>query len=184
MVEAPETVDASRAWILGAILLALGVACIGIIHWLTFSDGKNELYLLAAMLIVFGGLFVWRSFTRGGGMLGQVMGDLYGMPEAMRKLAWVQFFSWFAMFAMWLYTTSSVAAVQFHSTDPQSLAYNTGANWVGMLFAVYNGVAVLAAALIPFMVRAIGVRWTHLVNVSIGRPGPDLDAPSFPTPTG
>jgi len=166
-IETPEITDTSRAWIPGAVLLALGAACVVFIQLLTFKSGKNELYLLAALLIVSGGLFVWRSFTRGGGMLGQIMGDLYGMPEAMRKLAWVQFFSWFALYAFWIYTTPAVTAVQFHSSDPQSAAYNAGANWVGVLLAVYNGVTVAAAALIPWMVRAMGMRWTHLVNVSM-----------------
>ena len=163
----PQAVDASRAWIPGAVLLALGLAGIVLIRMLDFSEGKNALYLVVAMLLVAGTLFVWRSRTRGGGTLAQIMGDLYAMPEAMRRLAWVQFFSWFAMYAVWIYTTPAVTAVQFHSADPHSAAYNTGANWVGVLFAVYNGATVPAAALIPLMVRAIGMRWTHLVNVSL-----------------
>ncbi len=166
-VEAPMKADLSGAWIPGVIFLLLGLACVAFIRHLDFEQGKNELYLLAGMLIVFGLLFLWRRFVRGGGMLGQVMADLYTMPEAMRKLAWVQFFSWFALFAMWLYTTPAVAALQFHSSDPQSAAYNAGANWVGVLFAVYNGVTIPAAALIPWMARAFGLRWTHLVNVSL-----------------
>ena len=166
-VAMPQAVDAARAWIPGAVLLALGLAGIVLIQMLDFSEGKNALYLVVAMLLVAGTLFVWRSRTRGGGTLAQIMGDLYAMPEAMRRLAWVQFFSWFAMYAVWIYTTPAVTAVQFHSADPHSAAYNTGANWVGVLFAVYNGATVPAAALIPLMVRAIGMRWTHLVNVSL-----------------
>ena len=166
-VALPQAVDAARAWIPGAVLLALGLAGIVLIQMLDFSEGKNALYLVVAMLLVAGTLFVWRSRTRGGGTLAQIMGDLYAMPEAMRRLAWVQFFSWFAMYAVWIYTTPAVTAVQFHSADPHSAAYNTGANWVGVLFAVYNGATVPAAALIPLMVRAIGMRWTHLVNVSL-----------------
>ena len=37
-----------------------------------------------------------------------------------------------------------------------------------MLFAAYNGFAALAAAVIPFMVRRLGLRWSHLVNVWLG----------------
>jgi maltose/moltooligosaccharide transporter len=39
---------------------------------------------------------------------------------------------------------------------------------VGVLFAAYNGFAALAAILIPWMVRAVGLRMSHLINVSLG----------------
>ncbi|HEX7339776.1 MAG TPA: MFS transporter [Rhodanobacteraceae bacterium] len=171
VVDAPEWVDARRAWVPGAVLVALGVLGLIAIEVLFTPAERRDLYLLVAMLIVFGALLVWRAFTRRRGMLSQVLGDLYAMPEAMRKLAWVQFFSWFALFAMWLYTTPAVAAVQFGSTDPQSAAYNAGANWVGVLFAVYNGLAVPAAALIPWLVKRLGLRWAHLLNVSLAGAG-------------
>jgi maltose/moltooligosaccharide transporter len=70
--------------------------------------------------------------------------------------------------AMWIYTTAAVAQVHFGSTDPHSDAFNNGALWVGVLFAAYNGFAALAAAVIPFMVRRLGLRLSHLVNVWLG----------------
>ncbi|HYL00114.1 MAG TPA: MFS transporter, partial [Steroidobacteraceae bacterium] len=94
--------------------------------------------------------------------------DLATMPQAMRRLAPVQFFSWLALFSMWIYTTAAVAQVHFGATDPHSDAFNHGANWVGVLFAAYNGFAALAAAVIPRMVRRLGLRLTHLVNVWLG----------------
>jgi maltose/moltooligosaccharide transporter len=166
--ESAPSPSTSRAWRFGSLLLALGVLLLLAI--LRFSLA-HDLYLLAGMLIVAGLLFAWLSFARGGGMLRQVMADLYGMPVAMRRLAWVQFFSWFALFAMWIYTTPAVTAVQFGTTDPQSAAYNTGANWVGVLFAAYNGFAALAAIAIPWMARAWGLRVSHLVNVTLGGAG-------------
>ena len=98
----------------------------------------------------------------------QVMTDIYAMPTAMRRLAIVQFFSWFALFAMWIYTTAAVTSVYYGSTDTASAAYNTGANWVGVLFAAYNGFAALAAIAIPAMASRLGLRMSHLVNVSLG----------------
>ena len=83
------------------------------------------------------------------------MGDLATMPLAMRRLAPVQFFSWLALFSMWIYTTAAVAQVDFGTTDPHSDAFNRGANWVGVLFGAYNGFAALAAAVIPLMVRQL-----------------------------
>ncbi len=133
---------------------------------------EKELYLLAGGLIVFGLLFVWLSFARSHGMLREVMADLYGMPTSMRRLAWVQFFSWFALFAMWIYTTSGVTAdASTAPPTPARLAYNEGANWVGVLFAAYNGFAALAAVVIPLMVRRWGLRISHLVNLCLGGAG-------------
>jgi maltose/moltooligosaccharide transporter len=89
----------------------------------------------------------------------------------MRQLAVVQFFSWFALFAMWIYTTSAVAAVHFGSSDTGSPAFNDGANWVGVLFAAYNGFAVLAAIAIPPLARRLGLQTAHLINLWIGAAG-------------
>jgi maltose/moltooligosaccharide transporter len=102
------------------------------------------------------------------GMLVSILQDLVAMPQAMRRLAWVQFFSWLALFSMWIYTTAAVAQVHFGTTDPHSAAYNEGANWVGVLFAAYNGFGALAAVCIPFMVRRFGLRVGHLINLWLG----------------
>jgi len=134
-----------------------------------------RLYALDRQLyLVCGGALLWGAAQwlhgRGvrAGAFATFMGDLATMPETMRRLAPVQFFSWLAFFAMWIYTTAAVAQVHFGSTDPHSDAFNNGALWVGVLFAAYNGFAALAAAVIPFMVRRLGLRLSHLVNVWLG----------------
>ena len=40
-----------------------------------------------------------------------------------------------------------------------------------MLFGAYNGFAAVAALVIPWMVRAMGLRWSHLVNLALGAAG-------------
>jgi maltose/moltooligosaccharide transporter len=168
---ADETVDVDThaAWRSGLAWLAAGVAGIGLVA--IFSLEK-ELYLLTGGVAAYGLALLWLGHARRGeGMLTQVMADLYTMPDAMRRLAWVQFFSWFALFALWIYTTPAVAQVHFGSADPHSAAYNDGANWVGVLFAAYNGFAALAALVIPLMVRRWGLRVSHLVNVWLGGAG-------------
>lgn len=124
--------------------------------------------------LVCGGALLWglAQYGHGRGLRAggftTFMGDLATMPQAMRRLAPVQFFSWLALFSMWIYTTAAVAQVHFGSTDPHSDAFNDAANWVGVLFAAYNGFAALAAAVIPFMARRLGLRLSHLVNVWLG----------------
>jgi maltose/moltooligosaccharide transporter len=104
-------------------------------------------------------------------MLREIAANIIHMPRAMRQLAVVQFLSWFALFAMWIYTTAAVTGRHFGATDTASAAYNEGANWVGVLFAAYNGFAALAALLIPFLATRFGCRRAHLVNLTLGGAG-------------
>jgi maltose/moltooligosaccharide transporter len=164
----PLPIDASRAWRPGLLLIVGGLLVLLAIRHFSL---EKELYVLAGGLLAFGALFAWLAFSRSEGMLREIMGDLYSMPDAMRRLAIVQFFSWFALFAMWIFTTPAVTAVQFGSSDPHAVAYNTGANWVGVLMGAYNGFAALAAIAIPLLVRRIGLRWSHLVNLWLGGAG-------------
>ncbi|MEO6264307.1 MAG: MFS transporter [Luteimonas sp.] len=128
----------------------------------------KQLYLLAAGIAAYGLALILSRLTRPQGMFATIMRDVHEMPATMRRLALVQFFSWFALFAMWIYTTGAVTGVHFGSSDPASKAYNEGANWVGVLFAAYNGFAALAAIVIPYMVRRWGLRISHLINASLG----------------
>ena len=105
------------------------------------------------------------------GMLHNVVNDLFLMPRVMKQLAVVQFLSWFALFAMWIYTTAAVTGHHFGATDTASAAYNEGANWVGVLFAAYNGFAALAALCIPWLAARVGRRRAHLVGLWCGALG-------------
>ncbi|KAB7764062.1 MFS transporter [Xanthomonas maliensis] len=147
---------------------AMGLALAATIAW---QQGDRMLYVLAGLCLAYGGLLALARVTSANGMLVAIVQDLRQMPLAMRRLAWVQFFSWFALFAMWIYTTAAVTQLHFGTTDPGSAAYNDGANWVGVLFGAYNGFAALAAVVIPLLVRVIGVRWSHLCNLWLGAAG-------------
>jgi maltose/moltooligosaccharide transporter len=127
-----------------------------------------QLYLVCAGALLWGAAQWLHGRGMRAGMFATIMGDLASMPVVMRRLAPVQFFSWLALFSMWIYTTAAVAQVHFGSSDPHSEAFNRGANWVGVLFAAYNGFAALAAAVIPLMVRRLGLRLSHVVNVWLG----------------
>ncbi|MGA7675751.1 MAG: MFS transporter [Rhizomicrobium sp.] len=131
----------------------------------------QQLYLVCAGSFLWGLALLSQGSGKPKGPFGTIMCDIEAMPDAMRRLAPVQFFSWLALFSMWIYTTSAVTEVYFGSSDPSTAAYNQGANWVGVLFAAYNGFAALAAIVIPLFVRAIGMRWSHLINVWLGGVG-------------
>jgi maltose/moltooligosaccharide transporter len=148
------------------------VAGAALVAWILISVLDKQLYVLAIGFIAFGLLQVLtgRMQTRGqtDNAMYRIVEDLFHMPRVMKQLAVVQFFSWFALFAMWIYSTAAVTSHHFDTSDVTSQAYNEGANWVGVLFASYNGFAALAAIAIPFMVSRLGCRWSHLLNLSIG----------------
>jgi maltose/moltooligosaccharide transporter len=169
--ENPEpSVNAYIGLALGGLLGGLALA---LIVWGVKLE--KELYVLAGLLAVFGvmgvvGVRLKRmGKTRNG--FSEVLEDFFRMPKTMRQLAVVQFFSWFGLFAMWIYTTPAVATVHFHAADATSKAYNDGADWVGVLFAVYNGVAALAALVIPLMVKATSRKISHALCLLLGALG-------------
>ena len=164
----PRAVDRAKAGTRGIVWLAVGA--LG--EYLVWSRGLDrQLYLLGAGLLAYGGALVYLSKSRNSNMFTAIMGDLHDMPDAMRRLAVVQFFSWIALFAMWIYTTPAVTQVHFGSSDVTSRAYNDGADWVGVLFGAYNGFAALAALVIPSLVRAVGLRVGHMINLALGAAG-------------
>jgi maltose/moltooligosaccharide transporter len=149
-------------WLLVGAAGFAGVAVAGV---------EKELYVLFGGLAVFGLLqlavgLMHRAKASNG--LSEILDDIFRMPATMRDLAVVQFFSWFALFAMWIYTTPAVTAVHFGATSPTSAAYGEGADWVGVLMGVYNGVAALAAFLIPVLAKRIGRRGAHALNLALG----------------
>ncbi|MEK6650647.1 MAG: MFS transporter [Bacteroidota bacterium] len=105
------------------------------------------------------------GFVRG---VREVLNDLRQMPKTMARLAIVQFFSWFALFAMWIYTTAAVTSHIFGTTDPTSVAYNEGADWVGVLFAAYNGFAAVVAFLLPLLAKRTSRKTVHMFSLFAG----------------
>jgi maltose/moltooligosaccharide transporter len=100
-----------------------------------------------------------------------IIDDLETMSGSMRWLALVQFFSWFSLFTIFVYTAPAVAKLHFGATSPGTPAYEAGANWVGVLFAAYNGLGAVTALILPFVVKRLGMRRTHQLNLWIGSAG-------------
>jgi maltose/moltooligosaccharide transporter len=86
----------------------------------------------------------------------------------MLQLLLVQFFSWFALFSMWVYTTPAVAGHFYGTTDPNSVAYQDAGDWVGILFGIYNGVSAMIALSLPKLAERIGRRATHALALTLG----------------
>ena len=164
---ASRTYLGSFVWMVAGGLVAAAVGPLGL---------EKEVYLLGGLLAAYGiASAIAIGLAKGGGganMLSTIVGDFSGMPTIMKKLAVAQFFSWSALFIMWINTTPVVAQNFFGSSDASSAAYQEGGNWVGVLFAVYNGVAALAAlTLLPWLAARVGKIKTHMICLLAGALG-------------
>ncbi|MFT6867244.1 MAG: maltose/moltooligosaccharide transporter, partial [Cyclobacteriaceae bacterium] len=107
-----------------------------------------------------------------GGIM-DIFKDFAAMPKAMKQLGMVQFFSWFALFSMWVFTTPAIAQHVYGAAinDTSSEAYNDAGNWVGVMFTVYNAVSVVFAMLLPKIAAKLGRKRTHAIALFIGAAG-------------
>ncbi len=166
-VLASRSFTSCMMWIFAGAAVALSVFQLSL---------EKEMYLLAGLLAAYGSASIFAIYLARSGsdsnMLSHIIGDFSGMPQVMKRLAVVQFFSWSALFIMWIYTTPVVAQYIFGSSDPMSAAYQAGGNWVGIMSLVRNGVAMIAALLIlPWLGRRFGNARTHMVCLLIGSAG-------------
>lgn len=102
--------------------------------------------------------------------LSSIFKDLAKMPKTMKQLGLVQFFSWFALFGMWVFTTDSIATHIFGLpvSDKSSQQYHDAQDWTGVIFSVYNGVSAVYALMLPSIAAKIGRKRTHSINLIIG----------------
>ena len=164
---AVRSLRSSLIWIGAGVIVLLGV-----LEW----HLEKEMYVLGGLLIAYGlASIVAIQLAKAGNytnILANIVGDFSGMPPIMKRLALAQFFSWSALFIMWINTTPVVARNFYMSPDPASAGYQDAGNWVGVLFAVYNGVAALAALLVlPTLARLIGKARTHMLCLLCGAAG-------------
>ncbi len=96
--------------------------------------------------------------------------DFAKMPETMRQLSWVQFFSWFGLFGMWVFATPAIAQHIYglSSSDTKSAEFQSAGDWVGIIFGVYNLVSAIVAFALPYIAKEIGRRKTHALSLCLG----------------
>ncbi len=154
----------------GAIVLIVGLIAS---YFIYNNDLKKDLYVLSIGLLSFGGLamiisgIMQKKNNFDNGYI-TIMNDFQTMPKVMKQLAWVQFFSWFALFSMWIYMTPAVTEHIYGTTDTTTEAYNIGANQVGEMFANYNIIAAAVAFLLPVLARKTSRKFTHFLALVAG----------------
>ncbi|AXG74140.1 MFS transporter [Flavobacterium arcticum] len=172
--EISKGISEKKQMIYGLLFTLFGAAGSYYVYTINSRSDANdhkELYILTVGILVVGLLFTIVSQLRKRSIRNGftiIITDLLNMPKTMKQLAWVQFFSWFALFSMWIYTTKAVTGHVFGTADTTSKLYNDAADWVNVMFAVYNGVAAAVAFLLPVLAKHTSNKFTHMLALIAG----------------
>ena len=154
-----------KGWIIALIGLLLT-------FWFYSKDLDKELYIVSIGLLIAGLLAAIAGYMqrKGENKIGfvTIVNDIQFMPKTMKQLAVVQFFSWFALFAMWIYTTRAVTSYIYGTSDTTSELYNDGADWVGIMFSFYSVITFMIAFLLPVIAKKVGRKATHAICLVFG----------------
>lgn len=101
----------------------------------------------------------------------EIFQSILHMPATMRKLAWVQFFTWLGLFCMWLFFSVSVARNVFMAADEKSPLYQQGIEWASLCFGMYSLVCFAFSFVIPKLAEKTGRKWAHTICLLCGASG-------------
>jgi maltose/moltooligosaccharide transporter len=93
---------------------------------------------------------------------------LKNIPPTMWQLAVTQFFSWFSLFLMWVYTTQGIAQHIWGTTDATSKDFNEAGNWTGVIFAAYSIFAALYSLVLTRLANSFGRKNTYMISLILG----------------
>ncbi len=165
------TLETGKYYLSGIVLVIVGLVFTFAVRHYAWD---KALYILSIGIGVCGALQLLAAQLFAAGMkrgLVEIVYDLNNMPKTMRQLAVVTMFTWVAMFSWFIYCTSAITSFHYHTSDPLTQAYNDGADWVGVLNGVYNGVAALVAFILPVIARKTSRVTTHVICLCIGGVG-------------
>ena len=164
-----EKVAGSRFAKVGGIMGMLGLLIVVVTQLMNL---EKELYILGGILFLFFLLMMLaallKSQKKEKNALVEIFSDLLRMPVTMKQLALVQFFTWVGLFALWIYATAGITSHVYGTSDTTTKLYNDGADWVTILFGVYNGVAALMAFALPVIAKYTNRKFTHFISLIIG----------------
>ena len=101
----------------------------------------------------------------------EIFSSVAEMPQTMKQLALVQFFTWFALPCMWQFFGIGIARHVFGAPDERSPLFAEGTEWGGLCFAVYNVVCFGIAFLLPSLAKATSRKTVHIIALACGGVG-------------
>ncbi len=106
-----------------------------------------------------------------GGGFKEITEAIVNMPQRMKMLSLVQFFTWPGLFLMWFYYNTAVAVNIFHAADVTDPLYGQGTNFGGLTLAYYNVITFLFAFILPSIAGKLGRKLTHSLCLLCGAMG-------------
>jgi maltose/moltooligosaccharide transporter len=157
--------DGAIPWNVKVSFYVGAVAFLGAVLWTIVSTREHPPHDMEA--------FRRMKAEKAGVMAGlrDILDSARAMPETMRRLAWVQSFTWFGLFCMWLYFPVAVARNVFGAPDEASPLYTAGIEWGGLCFGVYSAVCFVFSLALPRLAAALGRRATHTLCLLCGAAG-------------
>jgi maltose/moltooligosaccharide transporter len=164
-------------------------------HVFTAEEQKSIRFWHLALTIgaaVMGGLFASRTGGLTGGLMWaagvfvlfyavlmlpvfkEILASLSEMPEVMRQLWWVKFFTWYGLPLMWQYLSLATAKYAFDAASPEAnpAGFEAGSKWGGLCFAAFSISCFVISIFIPSIAKRIGSqRLTHAIFLGIGALG-------------
>lgn len=96
---------------------------------------------------------------------------LQDMPQTMRQLAWVQWFTWLGLDCFFLFFPPAIARNIFGATDQASPLYIAGIEWAGICIAAYNTVCIVFSFILPRFAQATSLKLAHSFCLLCGAAG-------------
>jgi maltose/moltooligosaccharide transporter len=98
----------------------------------------------------------------------EIFSSVAEMPQTMKQLAVVQFFTWFALPCMWQFFGIAVARHVFGAPNETSPLFAEGTEWGGLCFAVYNVVCFIVAFMLPGWANRTSRKSVHIIALICG----------------
>ncbi len=98
----------------------------------------------------------------------EIVEALLEMPDTMKRLAFVQIFTWLGLFCMWIFFGLTVSFHIFKAPDKNSPLFNQGNEWGGLCFAAYSIVCFIVAFFLKPVADALGKRVVHAIALACG----------------
>jgi maltose/moltooligosaccharide transporter len=101
----------------------------------------------------------------------EILSAIREMPQTMRQLAAVQFFTWLGLFCMWMFFGLMTSYHVFGASNEQDPRFKDGQAWGGIAFMIYSLVCFAVAFALPKLARATSRKTVHAVSLVCGAAG-------------
>ncbi len=179
MIGLGGTIASSLPWLLRNIFSVNNIGAKGIIaDNVRYSFYIGAFFFLAAVLY---SVFTSSEYPpteeelaqkkNSGNGVTEIFSAIKNMPQKMKIISLVQFFTWPGLFLMWFYYSLCVAYKIFGATSNTDQAFGDGKDFAGLTLAYYSIVTFCFSFILPAIANKLGRRVTHSICLLAGAIG-------------